>query len=1173
MKKMIMIFSIFVLMAGLYGGRLSGDIKSWQTEDFIGFDMVGDNSGTGDITSGYLYQAGDELFLRLSFADMVTRSDNEVVNDNFAKSDLLLAVIISSPRGVLLQEIMPLDLLSGNIKKLSWLRTPSSNLLEMKITDMRHNRDDLELNFTILQSGQVMDNYTTSGRQERDTGNCAFIHHGNQGLTYTEVFYGSPSHPQGLDGSGFDEVLQAHEATDVPGNFHMSGTLMPAAEWHNPEFNAWLDSMSDDGTAAMMTSALGQQIMPFVQNNMNDWSVSVESDMVNYRYNYEPHVAWVPERVWLAQGQYPDAGVIDNWLGNNWTQHGVWGVVLDDGPHLNGYNNHKIHWMSNGVGIDLRVIPIDNTFVGNMHYDAGSAMNHIASMGQYDICVYGTDWEVAAEMNEHAWNGTNETFFLDNYQNVLWYCHDNYPGVNVWKLENAIQNPDFNGVSANITPGTYGLLGGGDGYGGGNNSWYTSWAATASHSDYHSPAWNYGFIWNNTYENLMNCPDNNLAQLGWYTMMINLHETGWHDGDEVSGWEHRYSSHIKNANVYAEASRWAAGQYLQTTNAYFNDIDRDGTDELIMHNDRTFFVFESIGGRAAWIFANDGFGNAWAVVGSDVAYYPETDGDYNESSNNHVAAFSDVSPNYQHNIYDINILTTTNDEVIVEFSHNELSKTATLITGNAYIDMEYDIEGDIYIKHGFTADLMDIIWNGKEHLQRMWGDFGGYCGRRNSASGATVAAILGSAGGEHNAEFEGTLVQGDEIHAGGSFHFYLYAGWSSEPYDANFNKVTELDELAAQLADDIAPGVMLGAAYQLNEHLVQIVLSEAVTPSTATDIANYSLNGEIAGYDISVIHLTHGNRKVVLQFADTLPEEVSGAILLSNLVDFSGNLLSEDENLAELTAYINPHLVGTINSWVPGNHTYDLTCQDNMLWSVDLALAAGTHEYKVIESNSWNGNDWPGNNQIIELAAAETVTIWVNCGLFPGSNDWDGYVCHSTNAPIICGDFMSEMGGIDWDQTSTLTVMNDTGTEGDIIAGDGVFSRLLEMEAGYWEFKIVLNNTWEQNTTGDNLFINLEEAASIIFTYDFVDNQVSWQADNTGIAYGDIDNNGFVESYDAAIILQYFVGIDPIAAPLPWEEWRLQRADVDGNGFAEAYDASLIQRFVVGMIDHFPVEE
>jgi len=1172
MKKILIICVVILTLTGLYGARFSGDIKAWQAKDFIGFDAV-DDAEIGDISSGYLHLQDDVLILRVSFADMVTRIDNEVVSDNFADSNLQLAILINSKDGLVLQEMISLRELKGNTGKLSWLRTPANNLLEMRCQGVHLNRDDLELSFTVLNGSDIIDNFVTFGRQERDTGNCAFIHHGNQGLTYTEVFYGSESHPQGLDGSGFDEVLQAHEETNLPGNFHMSGTLMPAAEWHNPEFNDWLDDMSNDGTAAMMTSALGQHIMPFVQDNMNNWSVAVESDMVNYRYNYEPHVAWVPERVWLALGQYPDAGVVDNWLGNNWAQHGVWGVVLDDGPHLNGYDNNKIHWMNNGVGVDLRVIPIDNSFVGSMHYNAGDAMNHIASMGQYEICVYGTDWEVAAEMNEHAWNGEEDTYFLDNYQSVLWYCHDNYPAVNVWKLDDAILNSDFNGETANITAGTYGLLGGEGGYGGSNNSWYTEWASAASHSDFHSPTWEYGYIWNNAYENLMNCPDNTLSQLGWYTLMINLHETGWHDSGDISGWEHRYSSHIKNANVYAEASRWAAGQYELDTNAYLSDIDRDGMDEVVMHNDRTFFVFESIGGRASWVFANDGFGNAWAVVGSDVAYYPETDGDYNESSNNHVAAFSDVYPNYQNDIYDINIISTTDDEVVVEFSHLDITKTATLITGNAYLDMAYETNGDIYIKHGFTADLMDIIWNGKGNLQRMWGDFGGYCGRRNSASGATVAAVLGSAGGEHNIEFEGTLVQGDEIHASGNFHFYLYAGWTSEPYDAAFNKVTELDELAFQLGDDSVPEVVMGASHQLNAHLVQIVLNEPITPATATNPDNYMLSGDLADYDFSVIHLTHGNRKVVLQFIEDLPVNLTGSILLNNLEDFSGNLISEDDNVAELTAYITPHIVGSMNTWTPSNHDYDLICDDNMLWSVNLNLAAGTHEYKITESNAWDGNDWPGSNQIIELDSGQEITIWANVGLFPGTNDSDGYVCHSSNAPIICGDFMSELGGTDWDQTSDITQMNDIGENGDLVAGDGIFSRSLDLGAGNWEFKIVLNNAWDQITTGENLFINLEEAGSIVFTYDFVDNQVSWQADNTGISYGDVDDNGYVESYDAATILQYYVGLDPVAAPIPWEEWRLERADVDGNGFVEAYDASLVLRFVVGVIDHFPVEE
>ena len=69
-----------------------------------------------------------------------------------------------------------------------------------------------------------------------------------------------------------------------------------------------------------------------------------------------------------------------------------------------------------------------------------------------------------------------------------------------------------------------------------------------------------------------------------------------------------------------------------------------------------------------------------------------------------------------------------------------------------------------------------------------------------------------------------------------------------------------------------------------------------------------------------------------------------------------------------------------------------------------------------------------------------------------------------------------------------------------------------------------------------------------------------------GDTYGDVDNNGEVQAYDASLTLQNSVGI------IEFEDWQIIRADVDGNGEIQAYDASLILQYVVGIIDHFPVE-
>jgi hypothetical protein len=100
------------------------------------------------------------------------------------------------------------------------------------------------------------------------------------------------------------------------------------------------------------------------------------------------------------------------------------------------------------------------------------------------------------------------------------------------------------------------------------------------------------------------------------------------------------------------------------------------------------------------------------------------------------------------------------------------------------------------------------------------------------------------------------------------------------------------------------------------------------------------------------------------------------------------------------------------------------------------------------------------------------------------------------------------------------------------------------------------NGTLQQQAPAGNGNGNIEAVEYLQYVFD------------SGFLYGDIDGNGLVESYDAALILQYFTGMIT-----NWEEWQLTAADVDGNGFAEAYDASLILRFTVNMIDHFPVEE
>jgi hypothetical protein len=877
------LFVLFLLSASLAIAAPSG---GWKPADWLIKDEISEvERGSLDLCNVFLRDEGGQIQLKITTRSPIDRNTGFHISLLDSRGGLLsLDSSIPDPkarwnvyRGVAEIELTKPESWQG----LSEVSVSLIDLPSRKAADEGNVRMD---------SRESLDN---------DQGNCAFVHHGNQGLTYTDVFRGTGS------ANGFDEILALHDTLNIPGNFHLSGTLITAAEWYDRGFSDWMRRGITEGWVAMLTSAYAQHIMPFVTNNMNDWSVQIEHDLIQTKFNYNAQVAWVPERVWLSQGHYPDGGINDSWLGDNWTQHGVNAVILDDWPHLSGADNHKIHWMNNGAGITLRVIPIDNSFTGNVHNNPGAAISTISSTGRYGIAVYGTDWEAASEMAD--FNCPN---CLENYSQILYWCHDNYPAVGVWKLDAAINNPDFNGSGVDLTNGTYGLIGGTDGYGGSNNSWYNDWAGTASHSDGHNPVWNYGTVWTQTYNHLMAAPDNNISQSGWYVMMTNLHETAWHDymGGPISGWEHRYSSHIKNANVYAEAAHWAAGEYAVPVNAFHADIDWDGVDELVIHNERVFAVFESTGGRAPWIFARGPNGYNYSVVGSDNTYWNETDGDFDEpNSNNHQAAFADVSPNFRNNLYSLAIDGVTDTTAQIRLSYGGITKTIAVSTGQPCLDVRYDVGYQTcYLRHGYTPDLIDLIWNAD--MQRIWAPDVAYCGYRDPHTGATAACILGNGGAAQNLEFSGTLVRGDEMHGYDRFGFLFYAGSSSAPDSQG--RVAELEALKTQNLDHFSPRMNTQAVF-INAGTVEVSFSEAVDQTSANTPANWSLQGFVGSYSVTAAARQADWTRVRLTISPNLASGDHGYVAAAAVTDMNGNVVLSDADTATLTVPtgLTPHTI------------------------------------------------------------------------------------------------------------------------------------------------------------------------------------------------------------------------------------------------------------------------
>jgi hypothetical protein len=72
------------------------------------------------------------------------------------------------------------------------------------------------------------------------------------------------------------------------------------------------------------------------------------------------------------------------------------------------------------------------------------------------------------------------------------------------------------------------------------------------------------------------------------------------------------------------------------------------------------------------------------------------------------------------------------------------------------------------------------------------------------------------------------------------------------------------------------------------------------------------------------------------------------------------------------------------------------------------------------------------------------------------------------------------------------------------------------------------------------------------------------------LVYGDVDDNGQIMAYDAALTLQYSVGKSPVGIPLPWVAWRKATANVDNVGDITANDAALILKYSATLINTFP---
>ncbi len=160
-----------------------------------------------------------------------------------------------------------------------------------------------------------------------------------------------------------------------------------------------------------------------------------------------------------------------------------------------------------------------------------------------------------------------------------------------------------------------------------------------------------------------------------------------------------------------------------------------------------------------------------------------------------------------------------------------------------------------------------------------------------------------------------------------------------------------------------------------------------------------------------------------------------------------------------------PYIAGSMNGWNGADPAYAMVMNANGLFELTKSLDAGTHEYKLVDDGNW----YPGNNQQFVFTATENVTWKANTA---------SLVTHEL--PVVAGDFLSAIGGTNWDPTDLMGEMTDPD-------GDDIFTLELTIPAGNYEAKVTLNYNWDQST-GGNVPFTTDGVTPTTFTYDFPNN-------------------------------------------------------------------------------------
>ncbi len=188
-----------------------------------------------------------------------------------------------------------------------------------------------------------------------------------------------------------------------------------------------------------------------------------------------------------------------------------------------------------------------------------------------------------------------------------------------------------------------------------------------------------------------------------------------------------------------------------------------------------------------------------------------------------------------------------------------------------------------------------------------------------------------------------------------------------------------------------------------------------------------------------------------------------------------------------------PEPAGLGGNWAPENlATKASDPNGDGVWTfATAAIPAGNYQFKAAVGGSWNENygrnGAPGGDNLPFTVAADgdTVRFYYDRS--------DNYVASRPDfiLPVLVGDLMSEVGGADWSPDHLRGWMKDPD-------GDGLYTLTLNLPEGEWQYKVALNESWDENygaggaPGGDNIPLRVPAGGErVTFTYNAATHEVS----------------------------------------------------------------------------------